>query len=40
MKIYLIIFLLSFFEFTNALFERYVYDINYAKEYIVNNREF
>ena len=40
MKIYLIIFLLSFFGFTNALYERYVYDINYKKEYIVNNREF
>jgi hypothetical protein len=40
MKIYFIIILLNFFELAFAAFKKYVYDINYAEEYIVNVKEF
>ena len=40
MKIFFILFLLNFFELAFTAFKKYVYDINYAEEYIVNVKEF
>ena len=40
MKIYLIIFLLSFFGYTFTAYERYAYDIKYSEEYIVDPSQF